>query len=170
MRIVISVLVAILTAFPVCAHENPGRNLGDYDLAGPYSLDRSSRHAEERPVLEGMIRDFLWTRWSRHRLAHVIMVEYSLEGLPVRTWCYVEPDKDGIWHIFAYEDVTLPALIKDSNEHMRKSQEYRIYSLERIEATGNLPEKRPIPNEEKRDPETYRLRLKDRDGKVIREL
>src|SRR5213082_2687584 len=73
------------------------RDLALYDLAGPYSLDRSTRHVEDRPVIEAAIREFLWVRWQRHRLAHVAVVQYSLEGLATRTWYFIEPDQLGTW-------------------------------------------------------------------------
>jgi hypothetical protein len=146
------------------------RDLPKYDLAGPYSLDRSSRHAEERPILEGLIREFLWTRWEKRRLAHVSIVQYSLEGLATRAWYYVEPDKGGIWRITIDEDITLPALKRDSNEHLREARSYEAYSLERVEADNNGAGGQLIAEKEVRSPETYRLRLKDRAGQIIQEL
>jgi hypothetical protein len=146
------------------------RDLRKYDLSGPYSLDRSSRHAEERPILEGLIREFLWTRWEQRRLAHVSIVQYSIEGLATRAWYYVEPDKRGIWRITIDEDITLPVMKRDSKEHLRENRSHEAYSLERVEPSNSDAAGQLIAGKEVREPETYRLRLKGRDGQIISEL
>jgi hypothetical protein len=166
-------LLALVGAIAVTGSVLAGdktRDLREYDLAGPYSIDRSSRHAEERPILEALIREFLWTRWEKRRLAHVSIVKYNIEGLASRTWYYVEPDKRGIWRIVIDEDIELPAVKRDSNEHLREARSCEAYSLERVgtnksDAAGQL-----IAEKELREPETYRLRLKGRDGHILYEL
>jgi hypothetical protein len=168
-RIFILVLVGAHAIGSVLAGDE-ARDLRKYELSGPYSLDRSSRHAEERPILEGLIREFLWTRWEKRRLAHVSIVKYSLEGLAARAWYYVEPDRRGIWRITIDEDITLPALKPDSNEHLREARSYEAYSLERVEADNNGAGGQLIGENEVRQPETYRLRLKGRHGQIIQEL
>jgi hypothetical protein len=146
------------------------RDLREYDLAGPFSLDQLSRHKEDRAIIEEMIRDFLWTRWQKHRLAQVATVEYSTEGLPARTWYYVEPDKNGVWRIAIDDDITIPAFKRDSQEHQREARFYEAYSLERVETKNSDAAGQLIGEKEVREPETYRLRLKGRDGQIIREL
>ena len=173
LRIIISALVAVLPIpGTLRAREASARDLINYDLAGPFSLDRSSRHAEDRPVIEAAIREFLWTRWRQRRLAHLATVEYSIEGLPSRSWYYVEPGKDGLWRIVIDDDITIHALKRDSQEHQREVRSYEAFSLERVELTSISPAKsdRRIPDDQSREPETYRLNLKDCDGKIIREL
>lgn len=145
------------------------RDLTKYDLSGPYSLDRN-RHAEERPILDALIREFLWTRWEKRRLAHVALVRYNTEGLATREWYYVEPDKRGIWRIAIDEDITLRALKPNSNEQAREFHSYEAYSLERVDANNGEKAGQLIGDKEVREPETYRLRLKGRDGQILYEL
>jgi hypothetical protein len=173
LRIGIPALLAVLSIpGTLRAREAGVRELIDYDLAGPFSLDRSSRHAEDRPIIEAAIREFLWTRWRQRRLAHLVTVYYSIEGLPSRSWYYVEPGKDGVWRIAIDDDITIPALKRGSQEHQREVRSYEALSVERVELASVSPAKpdRRIPDDQTREPETYRLNLKDRDGKIIREL
>ena len=168
--VIVTTLVA-LTCRIVAAESQKARDLSVYDLSGPYSLDRSTRHAEDRPVIEASIREFLWTRWQRHRLAHLAVVQYSLEGLPTRTWYFIEPDGAGIWRLAVEEDVTLPAFKRDSEEHVRETHWYDAYSLDRVEVKGhNEASPRPISEKELRPPEEYRLQLKNKGGEVVRGL
>jgi hypothetical protein len=94
----------------------------------------------------------------------------SIEGLASRTWYYVEPDERGIWRIAIDEDITLPAMKRDSNEHLREARSSEAYSLERVETNKSDAAGQLIAEKEVREPETYRLRLKGRDGQILYEL
>jgi hypothetical protein len=165
-RIVVSTIVL---AF--CSVTADARDLHQYDLAGPYSLHRSSRQAEELPIIEAEIRSFLWTRWRKKRLAHMALVQYSLEGRPTRTWYYLEPDKKGDWHLLIDEDITLAAINPASGEHLREAHQYAGSVLERIDPLNREDKSaRVIPETESREPESYILRIRDASGKVLADL
>src|SRR2546423_10417391 len=120
-----------------CGYRAEGRDLSQYDLAGPYSLDRTSRHAEERPLIEAEIRDFLWKKWAARHLARVATVEYGLEGRATRTWYYIECDSIGSWHVVIDRDVTLAAIDPKTGEHLRENTSYMSSIVERVEVSGS---------------------------------
>lgn len=154
------------------ATEPPGRDLSRYDLDGPYSLDRSFRHEEDQPVLEAAIRDFLWTRWCKRRLAHLSLVQYGLEGLGTRVWYFIEPDRENVWRLVVEQDITLPAVKPEApEEHVREWRRYEIYLVERVPVEErNNPTASPIADDDRRPPAEYRLRLKNKKGDVISQL
>jgi hypothetical protein len=148
-----------------------GRDLDRYDLDGPYSLDRSSRHVEDRPVIEAALREFLWTRWNKHRLAHVSVVQYSLEGFATREWYFVEPDPHGVWRIVVERDITLPGIKPEApGEHIRESHRYEIYFVDRVPNGEKSNSSAPLPDDDQRPAAEYKLRLRDSKGEVILQL
>jgi hypothetical protein len=166
-----SLLVIVVVLFPLGWHSVAGeppkaRDLSLYDLAGPYSLDCSARHAEDQPILEAAIREFLWSRWQQRRLAHVAVVQYSLEGLPTRAWYFIEPDKHGVWHVVVEQDSTIPAFKPNSNEHQREAHRYEVYSLDRIGLYAS-EDAASIPDKDQRPSDKYKLRLKNKSGELI---
>jgi hypothetical protein len=163
--------MVLATCLVISSVTADARDLSQYDLAGPYSLDRSTRHAEERPFIEAEIRNFLWTRWQKKRLAHVAVVQYSLEGLATRMWFYVEPDTKGVWRLLIDQDTTLAAINSASGEHLRETHQYAGYVLERIDVLDREGKSaRVIPEAEPRGPEDFRLRIKDRAGEIVVDL
>jgi len=167
-------LGTILDSIPILA-EQPGsevpRLLEAYETEGPYSLDRSTRHQEDRYAIEIRVRDFLWTQWHRRKLAYLIVVQYSLEGLATRTWYFVEPNQEHTWQIVVEEDATLPGTDPKTDMHYHKRTRYEIRTVERIDITSyEASAGRIIGTTEMRQPNTYKLRLKAKNGEVISEL
>lgn len=169
--LVILISVFVVASQDTAAEAGKVRDLSLYDLAGPYSLDRSIRHVEDQPIIEAAIREFLWTRWQRRRLGYLSVVHYSLEGLGTRRWYFIEPDKRGVWRIVVDEDITLPALKRGSAEHLRETHHYDLYAVERVEVEKkNDASALSIPEADTRFSEEYSLRLKDQNGQVIIQL
>jgi hypothetical protein len=167
-------LGTILNCVPALANQ-PGseapRLLEPYETEGPYSLDRSSRHQEDRFAVEARIRDFLWTRWHRGKLAYLIVVQYTLEGLATRTWYFVEPSQEHTWHIVVEEDATLPGTDPKTEMHYHKRARYEVSTVERIEiASYDASARQIIGADEMRSPDTYKLRLRAKNGEVVSEL
>jgi hypothetical protein len=164
---VFAVSLLIASCDRAAVEPQKARDLSRYDLAGPFSLDRSPRHADDQLALQAIIREFLWTRWRHHQLAHVSIVQYTLEGLPTRTWYFIEPDERGTWRVIIEQDETLPAFKVNSNDHMRVAHRYEAFSLDRVEqnASGGVP--LAIPDDDQRPAEEYNVRFKDKSGEFI---
>jgi hypothetical protein len=167
-------LGAVFPCVPILA-DKPGsevpRLLAPYETEGPYSLDRLTRHQEDRPIIEARVRDFLWTRWHGRKLAYLILVQYGLEGLATRTWYFVEPNQEHTWHIVVEEDATLPGTDPNTKMHDHKRTRYEVSTVERIEiTTDDAGARQIITADEIRQPDTYKLRLKTKNGEVVREL
>jgi hypothetical protein len=173
-RIFRTVLLGMILNYAPTLANQPGseapRLLEQYETEGPYSLDRSTRHEEDRPVVEARIRDFLWTQWHRRKLAYLIVVEYTLEGLATRTWYFVEPNHENIWRIVVEEDATLPGIDPKTEMHYRKRARYEVPTIARVEIAKEARSGQIIDADEMRSPDTYKLRLKAKTGDVVREL
>jgi hypothetical protein len=88
---------------------------------------------------------------------------------------FIEPDKTGTWHLStrierklidrrAFSDPIFKGTIEDTDE-------YKAYEIERVEIPADgLLKRVVIPVGVKLRPDSYLLRLKDKNGKEITEL
>jgi hypothetical protein len=145
------------------------RNLSLYEKAGPYNLELML-DAQVRASKEAAVREFLWDHWQQRRLGQVTVTRYSREGEPSASFYFVEPDERGIWRIAVEIDRTLVDRGGSKNQR-HESVEYEAYSVERIEVPKDgLTQRVVIPEAEMRSPESYRLALKDQEGKSLTEI
>lgn len=88
------------------------------------------------------------------------MTAYTIEGDPT-TWNFlVENDSKGKWRVRAKYDSIFAALRKPNEKPKHETGELDYYVVVRIDAkTDQL-----IPVAEKRSPESYKLRLENKDG------
>jgi len=157
-----------------------GRNLSQYDKAGPYDQPYAALSGqEERKLLSvtGNIREFIWQHWKLQRRGYLRVTYYGVEGQAATHHIFVEPDEKGVWHL------TQKVIAFDGrfDKSPRYYDEPIIYTVERIESRwvgygiepwihGERlpPDKRHIiPANQKRDPLSYELRLKDEHRKVV---
>jgi hypothetical protein len=120
--------------------------------------------------MQASARDFLWRHWLEHRLGQLVTVKFTPEGLPTRTTLYVEPDSAHRWRIVLEYRTALPGIKPDSNEHFEELTTKIASSIERAEVRpdGTASEKAIRPDDI-RDAMSYRLILKDKDGKIVGE-
>lgn len=147
------------------------KDISRYDKLGPYQVPADG---ENLSAVSAEVRGFIWDHWTQHRLGYVIVTFHSKEGEPSTSHMFVEPDETGIWHLStrierklidrrAFSDPKFKATIEQTDE-------FKAYEIERIEVPADgLSKRASIPVGVKRRPDSYLLRLKDKDGKVITE-
>ncbi|MFL6230192.1 MAG: hypothetical protein ACJ741_15580, partial [Pyrinomonadaceae bacterium] len=110
---------------------------------------------------------FLWEHWSRRHLGRITATVYSIEGDPTTTAFYIEPDESGAWRVATeYESECCWFYRMEGKERKRESGKGAYYVVERV--VGGRDEKAKefrivwsvIPESEKRQPNTYALRLR----------
>ena len=96
----LSFLAALVFFVPLCdALPGSSRDFDRYETRGPYVLHERVITWEDRALLDAQIRQFLWDCWQRHRLARLITIAFSMEGMPTRTTYFIEPDERRQWRV-----------------------------------------------------------------------
>src|SRR5947209_8018359 len=92
----------------------PTRDLATYETLGPLLMPESptALSSDDRALLKTQMRRFLLDSWQ-HRRAQLIVVTFTMEGLPVRSAYFVEPDSAGTWCVVV-DTVAAVAGIKPS--------------------------------------------------------
>jgi photosystem II stability/assembly factor-like uncharacterized protein len=148
---------------------NSKRVLDQYDNGGHYTI-RLNTDAATRSRQEASIREFLWQHWRGQRYGRISATWYSREGEPSTSSFFVEPDAGGNWNL-SVEIIRSLNGRGGSSWQSRESVNYSAYSVERIEIPKDgLTPRTTIPKEQPRSPESYRLMLKDRNGKILTEI
>lgn len=135
------------------------RNLANYDKAGPYSLDNEPPW-EKRERMAGEIRGFLWKHWKERRLGLVKATFFSIEGDHTSSTFFVEPDAKSCWRITVQSENVISALLPKGKKPRREITHDDYDLIERVEPTGGSSAP-SIPEQEVRQPQTYRLRLRN---------
>ena len=147
------------------AQEIKARDLSRYKDGGTYDLNWS-RSGEEHEEMRSKLRAFLWEHWSQRRLGRITATIYTIEGDPTTTTFYVEPDKNGAWRVSTeYESECCWFYGMEGKERKRETGKGFYNVVERV--VGGRDEKAKefkiiwsvIPKGEKREPNTYALRL-----------
>ena len=129
------------------------RDLSRYDRIGPFNVPVG----ENPSTVSAKVRDFIWEHWEQHRLGYAVVTFHSKEGEPSTSHIFVEPDESGVWHL----SVSIERELIDRRgwsdpkyrgKKIHQTDSYKAYAIKR------LPDK-----------DSYHLRLKDKDGKVITE-
>lgn len=143
------------------------RDLTSYDKAGPYTIDYEAPFKGDKYL--GEIRGFLWEHWKERRLGMVKARFYTIEGDPTTSTSFVEPDAKGCWRITVESESIISALLPKGKKPRRKITEEDYDEIVRIEATGESSAP-TIPEQEIREPQTYKLRLKNSRTNSVRIL
>jgi hypothetical protein len=107
---------------------------------------------------QSKLRNFIWSRWVKHKRARIAIEGSTVEGLPWRQNFVIEPNESGAWTIV----VTFKGkeLGPEEGKIYDRSIEYKAYAVKRIRTSGSPT---PLGN-------GYRLILKDKGGAVRAEL
>jgi hypothetical protein len=148
------------------------RSLNRYEKAGPYTVLPT---AENAASVEAEMRDFLWQHWHKRQLGYLSATFYSKEGDATTSSYFVEPDKFGNWHIEVVIESTrlVRSGIRGNQSSKNKTRKtcYAAFSIERVEVRDKVGQSSLIiPEEDNRSPQSYTLRLKDRNGTVLTEI
>ena len=131
----------------------------DPDKAGPYYLEWAML-PDKREQSLSRIRAFLWDHLEGQRIGELQVTAYSIEGDPITWNFFVESDPKGKWRIRAKYESIIAVLRKPKQKPKHETGELNYYVVERLDHdTGRV-----VPKEEKRSPESYRLRLENKDG------
>lgn len=145
------------------------RDLSHYDRVGPYTVDLNL-DGQAGANTEAEVREFLWNHWQQRRLGYVTITFYNTEGEPSVSSYFVEPDEKSVWRIAIRIDRTLVGR-GGLKSQRHESVEYDAYFVERIEVPKDgLTPRVVIPEGESRSPQSYRLTLKDQEGKPLTEI
>ncbi|SRR6266568_3330148 len=130
-----------------------------YDKAGPYSIGNTLTFAERNQLLS-RVRSFLWDHWSQRRPGQLQVTVYTVEGDPTTYVFFTEKDSKDRWCIRSKSESVIAKLLKPSEAQRLETQEVIYYEIERLDSeTSEI-----IPSSEKRQPDTYKLRLKSDKG------
>jgi|GEM_PF-7004893 len=122
---------------------------------------------EELEEMRSKLRAFLRENWSQRRPGCITATIYTIEGDPTTTTFYVEPDKNGTWRVATeYESECCWFYGMAGKERKRETGEVFYNVVERV--VGGRDDKAKefrivwsvIPEGEKRQPNTYALRLR----------
>ena len=163
---VLTVALLALGARGGSSQELKPRDLSRYEDGGSYDLSWS-RGGEELEEMRSKLRAFLWEHWSQRRLGRITATLYSIEGDPTKTTFFVEPDESGAWRVATeYERDCCWFHSMEGKERKQETGKGSYYVVERV--VGGRDEKSKefrttwsvIAESEKRQPNTYALRLR----------
>jgi hypothetical protein len=114
---------------------NPTRDLAAYQTLGPFLMPESPNALsfEDRALLKTQMRRFLLDSWQ-HRRAQLIVVTFTMEGLPVRSAYFIEPDSAGKWRVVVDTVAAVPG-IKPSGQHYTV-ETTNVATLEIVDSSG----------------------------------
>lgn len=134
------------------------RDLTAYDKAGPYTIDYEPPYKGDTYM--GEMRGFLWEHWKERRLGMVKATFYTIEGDPTNSTSFVEPDAKGCWRITVESESIISGVLPKGRQPQRETTKEEYDVIDRIEATGESSAP-SIPEQEIREPQTYKLRLRN---------
>ena len=134
------------------------RDLTTYDKAGPYTINYEPPYKADKYL--GEMRGFLWEHWKERRLGMVKATFYTIEGDTTISSSFVEPDAKGCWRIAVESESIISALLPKGRKPRRETTQDNYDVIERIEATGESSAP-SLPEHEIREPQTYKLRLRN---------
>jgi hypothetical protein len=161
--ITISILEAQANSASKPATSIPAHDIDTYEKAGPYERIRlpNGKLPADQLARIGRSRKWLWAHFQGQRRALLIETSHSIEGDRSTAYYFVEPDEQGHWRIATkIERILYNHKFKDAGCERFEVEQFISYSVTRV----NLqPDEnglyRPIPSDEQRSPENYRLQF-----------
>jgi hypothetical protein len=146
--------------------QRAGRDLAAYDKAGPYTIDYEPPFRGDKYL--GEIRGFLWEHWKERRLGVVKATFHTIEGDRTISTSFVEPDAKGSWRITVESESIISALLPKKRKPRRENTREDYDQIDRVEPNASEANLIPISSRDIRDPQSYRLRLRNSSSNVIR--
>jgi hypothetical protein len=131
--------LCLLFAFSVAAASpspTPARDIAAYQTLGPFLMPDSPNalSPEDRALIKTQMRRFLVDSWQQHRRAQLIVITFTMEGLPVRSAYFIEPDSAGKWRVTVDTVAAVPG-VKPSGEHYTVETS-TVATLEIVDSSG----------------------------------
>ena len=162
------ILLPGLKAEAKSSEQRAKRDLASYDQAGPYELN-NDLHPHDADKILGEIRGFLWEHWKEKQLGLVKATFFSIEGDQTSSSFFVEPDAKGSWCVKVESVSVTAALLRKGSKPRREITHEKYDEIERLELmSGNSATSILIPAQAMRQPQTYKLRLRNRHTKSMR--
>lgn len=139
---------------------------------------RVELHQANRASGKAEARGFLWQHWSQKKCGELFLTGWSREGVKTDSRYKVGLVQDAMLltvNLSRADDPSAPVdglAVPASGSIMRavpESTSYQAYSVERVkpEVPHDVATAKVIESAESLPPSKYRLRFKDKDGKVI---
>jgi hypothetical protein len=141
----------------------PMKDIDLYEKAGPYERvqEPSGSFSKAQTESTARARQWLWSHWTQQRLGLLMETRYSIEGDRSTFYYFVEPDEQGRWRIGIKIEHIYVNRLNDSNCQRLVIEKLTSYVVTRVDTkfdeNGN---DLPIAPNEKRSPESYRIRMK----------
>ncbi len=84
-----------LVIFPLAVPASAQRDLSKYDKLGPLVSSKGPYVKD----IEDKVQHFVWQHWKQHRPGYIVFTVHTLEGEPTTSHLFIEPARDGTWHI-----------------------------------------------------------------------
>jgi hypothetical protein len=166
--------VCVLFQLDLITQRGPTRRVGQrnlilYDKAGPYSINYDPPYKADQYL--GEIRTFLWQHWKDRRLGLVNATFFSIEGDYTTSTFFVEPDAKGRWLVRIHSKSTAAALLPKRQKPRHENAREEYDRIDRVEATSaNAPTPVSVPESESREPQMFRLRLRNSKTSLVKIL
>jgi hypothetical protein len=147
--------------------QNASQDDSSYRTIGPFEGIGRQTDGQRRRAIAAEIRAFLWESFKDHYLAHVAVTYFSIEGEPSTFTYVVDRDGEGIWRIHLNINSRHNQPFASPPSWSYSSDDYDAYSLERISPTTEGSTPRKFSDSEDVSADGFKLRLIDKDGKVI---
>ena len=143
------------------AQEAEKRDLSRYERGCELALRRWYGTAvDDEEGAKARVRQLLWERWRAKRPGYCAITVSYTHGEGETTRYYVEPDSEGRWRVAV--EVESSGGLHEAMRGDDTSPKTRVlgayYSVSRVDAESG----RPVPESERRRPETYALLFQDR--------
>jgi hypothetical protein len=152
--IVVALALSLLSMLEPKAQiaQSSERDLSRYDKIGPLNVPVMGTDVNS---VSAKIRGFIWNHWEQRRLGYAVVTFHSKEGEPSTSHMFVEPDENGVWHLSVRIERELIdrrgwSDPKYRGKKFNRTDSYKAYAIERV-----------------MDKDSYRLRFKGEDRKVI---
>lgn len=150
--------------------EGPARDISKYRILGPLVLGHTSELRRDSGKKRAEIRQFIWESFKKHILSNVTFTSFTLEGNKIESSIFIEPDKDGVWHVHLETRSEYKDHSQADMKTIRESQEYDAYMVVRLIDIGGGKSPRILSDSDPASSREYELRLMDKDGKRITEI
>lgn len=141
--------------------QNNKHNSSLDDQADPVTL-KLDMEKEAVSSIEAKIRQFLWEHWQEKNKGHLEVTFYSKEGEPSRHLLFIEPNNNNHWLVTVETKRILSRHGRKEKKQFQTTSKSFFDIVERLELTKDgLSTKEIIPDQEKREPQKYALRLRN---------
>lgn len=155
LRAIFLVLTLFLTSSSGGQEQQPNPGSTPNEI-GPFVVSWGVNPAEREKIMSP-VRSFFWEHLQNHTPGQVQITFGNLEGGPTEHKLFIQASKKGDMIVVDHITTTQSGLLSSGEKPKHKVYVQRLCTFERLD--NNSQEL--IPDNEKRAPESFKLRLKD---------